>query len=35
MADRVAALGGSLDVPSEPGDGTMVEGRIPIEAGSR
>ncbi|MGH2675321.1 MAG: histidine kinase, partial [Actinomycetota bacterium] len=30
MADRVEALGGSLDVESAPGEGTTVTGRIPI-----
>jgi signal transduction histidine kinase len=30
MADRLAALGGSLEVRSAPGSGTTVEGRIPI-----
>jgi signal transduction histidine kinase len=32
MADRVEALGGSLDVGSRPGKGTTVTGRIPIPA---
>ena len=32
MADRVEALGGSLDVGSRPGRGTTVTGRIPIPA---
>jgi len=31
MADRVEALGGSLEVRSVIGDGTTVSGRIPIE----
>jgi signal transduction histidine kinase len=31
MADRVAALGGSLEIRSVIGDGTTVFGRIPIE----
>jgi signal transduction histidine kinase len=30
MADRVEALGGSLDVVSAPGRGTTVTGRIPV-----
>jgi signal transduction histidine kinase len=30
MADRLAALGGELHVTSAPGDGTVVEGRVPI-----
>jgi signal transduction histidine kinase len=29
MADRLAALGGSLDVRSAPGEGTTVTGRVP------
>jgi signal transduction histidine kinase len=33
MADRVSALGGDLDLMSEPGKGTTVHGRIPIENG--
>jgi signal transduction histidine kinase len=31
MADRLAALGGSLDVASAPGAGTTVTGRLPVE----
>jgi signal transduction histidine kinase len=31
MVDRVAALGGTLDVRSAPGRGTTVSGRLPIE----
>jgi signal transduction histidine kinase len=30
MADRLAAVGGSLEVWSQPGGGTSVSGRIPI-----
>ena len=30
MADRMDALGGSIDVRSSPGEGTTVTGRIPI-----
>src|SRR5207302_10669566 len=30
MADRLAALGGVLDVRSHPGAGTIVAGRLPI-----
>ena len=30
MADRVAALGGELDVRSAPGRGTSIAGRIPL-----
>jgi signal transduction histidine kinase len=29
MADRLAALGGGLQVRSEPGHGTTVTGRLP------
>jgi len=29
MADRLAALGGSLEVSSAPGEGTTVSGRVP------
>jgi signal transduction histidine kinase len=32
MADRLAALGGSLDVTSAAGDGTTVRGRVPAIA---
>ena len=34
MADRLAALGGTLDVRSAPDQGTTVSGRIPIAATS-
>jgi signal transduction histidine kinase len=30
MADRLAALGGTLDVHSQPGQGTTVTGRLPL-----
>jgi signal transduction histidine kinase len=30
MADRLAALDGTLDVTSAPGAGTVVTGRIPV-----
>jgi signal transduction histidine kinase len=30
MADRVEAIGGSLSVASEPGRGTTVSGRVPV-----
>jgi signal transduction histidine kinase len=33
MVDRVAALGGSLDVASAPSKGTSVTGRIPLGGG--
>ena len=29
MADRLDALGGSLEVRSAPGEGTTVAGRVP------
>jgi signal transduction histidine kinase len=29
MADRLAALGGSVEVTSRPGEGTIVRGRVP------
>ena len=32
MKDRLAALGGTFDVRSSPGDGTTVHGRIPVQA---
>jgi signal transduction histidine kinase len=32
MADRMGAVGGLLNVRSEPGRGTTVEGRLPVEA---
>jgi signal transduction histidine kinase len=34
MADRLDALGGSIDIDSAPGRGTTVTGRIPIRAGT-
>jgi len=34
IADRLAALGGTLDVRSEPGAGTTVAGHLPAEAQS-
>jgi signal transduction histidine kinase len=33
MADRLAAVGGSLEVRSAPGRGTTVAGRVPVTAG--
>ena len=30
MADRLAALGGTLEVRSRPGQGTTVTGRLPV-----
>jgi signal transduction histidine kinase len=33
MVDRVAALGGTLDVTSAPSRGTHVTGRVPLPAG--
>jgi signal transduction histidine kinase len=32
MSDRLAALGGSLDLASEPGRGTTVTGRVPARS---
>ncbi len=32
MIDRMAALGGSLDLDSHPGGGTQVSGRLPVPA---
>jgi signal transduction histidine kinase len=34
MADRLAAHGGTLDVRSEPGQGTTISGRLPAAAGT-
>ena len=34
IADRLAALGGTVDVRSTPGDGTTVAGRIPVSEAS-
>ena len=31
MADRLAAVGGSLEVRSQPGQGTRISGRVPVE----
>jgi signal transduction histidine kinase len=33
MTDRLAAIGGSLVIHSEPGQGTIVTGRLPLERG--
>jgi signal transduction histidine kinase len=33
MRDRLAALGGVVEVSSAPGEGTVVAGRIPLGAG--
>jgi len=30
MSDRVGAIGGTIDVWSEPGKGTKISGRIPL-----
>ena len=30
MTDRVAALGGELDITSAPSRGTLVAGRVPL-----
>ena len=34
IADRLAALGGSFDLRTAPGEGTTVLGRVPADAGS-
>jgi signal transduction histidine kinase len=34
MADRVAALGGSLEIGSRAGYGTTIQGRVPVPIGS-
>ena len=31
MSDRVGAIGGSVTVKSAPGEGTTIEGRIPLK----
>jgi signal transduction histidine kinase len=30
MADRLEALGGSFEIRSEPGMGTVVRGEVPV-----
>jgi signal transduction histidine kinase len=35
MTDRLEAIGGELDVASEPGAGTTVIGRVPVRADAR
>jgi len=32
MADRLEAIGGTLEVQSSPGTGTSVMGRVPVSA---
>jgi len=34
MADRLAALGGTLDIRSQPGHGTTLSGQLPLTAAS-
>jgi signal transduction histidine kinase len=34
MSDRLAALGGSFDVRTAPGEGTTVLGRVPADVGN-
>jgi signal transduction histidine kinase len=34
MADRLAAIGGELEIDSTPGVGTTVRGSVPLEASS-
>jgi signal transduction histidine kinase len=31
MADRIDAIGGSLEIRSAPGEGTTVVGRVPVQ----
>jgi signal transduction histidine kinase len=31
MADRIDAIGGSLEIRSSPGEGATVLGRVPVE----
>jgi signal transduction histidine kinase len=31
MADRLAALGGTLSVTSNPGEGTTIAGTVPVD----
>ena len=31
MSDRLGAIGGNLEVHSEPGSGTRISGRIPLD----
>jgi len=31
MADRIDAIGGSLEIRSAPGEGTTIRGRVPVE----
>ena len=33
MPDRLAALGGTVEIVSAPGRGTKITGRIPVAAG--
>ena len=35
MADRLAAIDGTLEVTSEPGAGTRVHGRVPVDGAPR
>jgi signal transduction histidine kinase len=34
MADRLAALGGRLEIQSAPGRGTTISGHLPVPAAS-
>jgi signal transduction histidine kinase len=34
MADRLEALGGTIEIVSSPGSGTTITGRIPLSAGA-
>jgi hypothetical protein len=33
MADRLGAIGGTVELVSAPGEGTVLTGRIPVPAG--
>jgi hypothetical protein len=35
MADRLDALGGTVDIESAPGRGTVLRGRVPVAVGVR
>jgi len=30
MRDRLAAVGGALEISSAPGEGTAIRGRVPV-----
>jgi signal transduction histidine kinase len=35
LADRIEAVGGNLDMRSEPDQGTTITGRVPAQTGER